>query len=57
MSFRAGDKSVLAAGMCFHFMPALWLDDGGLEITEPILITENGYECLCTTERRLFIKD
>jgi len=56
MSFRSGDKSVMAPGMVFHFMPALWLDDGGLEITEPILITETGYECLCTTERKLFVK-
>ena len=57
MSFRRGDKSVLKPGMTFHFMPALWLDDGGLEITEPILITENGVECLCNTPRRLFVKD
>ncbi len=57
MSFRAGDKSILQAGMTFHFMPALWLDDGGLEITEPILITDNGAECLCTTSRKLFINE
>ena len=57
MSFRAGDMSELKPGMIFHFMPALWLDDGGLEITEPILITEDGVECLCTTERKLFVKD
>lgn len=57
MSFRRGDKTVLEPGMTFHFMPALWLDDGGLEITEPILITETGVECLCTTPRRLFVKD
>ncbi|MEM7429160.1 MAG: ectoine hydrolase DoeA [Pseudomonadota bacterium] len=57
MSFRRGDKTVLKPGMTFHFMPALWLDDGGLEITEPILITETGVECLCTTPRELFIKD
>ena len=57
MSFRRGDKTVLEPGMTFHFMPALWLDDGGLEITEPILITETGVECLCNTPRRLFIKD
>jgi len=56
MSFRRGDMSVLQAGMTFHFMPALWLDDGGLELTEPILITDNGYECLCNTPRELFIK-
>jgi ectoine hydrolase len=56
MSFRAGDKTVLQPGMTFHFMPALWLDDGGLEITEPIVITESGAECLCRTPRELFVK-
>ncbi|MEL7430153.1 MAG: ectoine hydrolase DoeA [Pseudomonadota bacterium] len=57
MSFRRGDKTVLQPGMTFHFMPALWLDDGGLEITEPILITDTGSECLCNTPRKLFIKE
>jgi len=57
MSFRRGDVSELRTGMTFHFMPALWLDDGGLEITEPILITETGVECLCRTPRMLFVKD
>lgn len=56
MSFRRGDKSVLKPGMTFHFMPALWLDDGGLELTEPILITENGCECLCKTPRKMTVK-
>ena len=56
MSFRRGDKTVLKPGMTFHFMPALWLDDGGLEITEPILITETGVECLCATPRQLLVK-
>jgi ectoine hydrolase len=57
MSFRAGDLSELKPNMCFHFMPGLWLDDGGIEITEPFRITEDGYECLCTTPRQLFVKD
>ena len=57
MSFRAGDKTVLEAGMTFHFMPALWLDDGGLEITEPIVITQTGAECLCSTPRALVVKE
>ena len=56
MSFRRGDMSVLKPGMTFHFMPALWLDDGGLEITEPILITEQSHECLCTTPRQMTVK-
>ncbi len=56
ISFRRGDTTILEPGMTFHFMPALWLDDGGLEITEPILITDTGYECLCTTPRELWVK-
>ena len=55
ISFRRGDKTVLEPGMTFHFMPALWLDDGGLEITEPIRITETGHQCFCTTPRKLFV--
>ena len=55
ISFRRGDKTILEPGMTFHFMPALWLDDGGLEITEPIRITETGHECFCTTPRKLFV--
>ena len=56
MSFRRGDETVMEPGMTFHLMPALWLDDGGLEITESILITETGVECLAQTPRRLFVK-
>jgi ectoine hydrolase len=56
ISFRPGDTTILESGMTFHFMPALWLDDGGLEITEPILITETGHECLCTTPREMSVK-
>jgi len=56
MSFRRGDTTELQAGMTFHLMPALWLDDGGLEITEPILITETGVECFCSTPRELVVK-
>jgi len=56
MSFRRGDKTVLEAGMTFHFMPALWLDDGGIEITEPILITEQGHECFSSLPRELNVK-
>jgi ectoine hydrolase len=55
MSFRRGDTSELKPGMCFHFMPALWLDDGGLEMSEPILITEDGVECLTSTPRPMHI--
>lgn len=56
-SIRLEDKTVLEPGMTFHFMPALWMDDWGLETTETILIKENGAaEALCSVPRQLFIK-
>ena len=56
MSFRAGDLTEFHPGMCFHFMPALWLDDGAIEITEPILITGTGCEKFCDTDGGLWQK-
>ena len=56
MSLRPGDRSVLQPGMCFHFIPALWFDDWGLEITESFLVTETGAECLADVPRKLFVK-
>ena len=56
-SIRTEDDTVLAAGMTFHFMPALWMDSWGLETTETILIKESGpAETLCDIERKLFVK-
>ena len=57
MSLRPGDKTVLEPGMTFHFMTGLWLETMGLEITESILITETGVECLANVPRKLFVKN
>ena len=56
MSLRRGDRTVLEENMTLHFMPALWLDDGGLELSETIRITATGAECLCQTPRKLAVK-
>lgn len=56
VSFRPGDKTVLEPNMTFHFMPALWFDDWGLETTESIVITETGAETLADVPRKLFVK-
>jgi ectoine hydrolase len=56
LSIRRGDPTVLQPDMTLHFMPALWLDDGGLELSESILITPQGAECLCKTPRNLVVK-
>ncbi|CAM5761793.1 ectoine hydrolase DoeA [Labrys miyagiensis] len=56
MSLRPGDRTELKPGMTFHFMTGLWLETMGLEITESILITPNGVECLSSVPRQLFVK-
>lgn len=55
-SLRASDETILQPGMTYHFMPGIWKDDWGIEITESILITETGVELLVDFPRQLFTK-
>lgn len=56
ISLRIEDETVLESGMTFHFMPGLWMEDWGLEITESILIRPEGpAECFCDRPRKLFV--
>ncbi|WP_346914912.1 M24 family metallopeptidase [uncultured Roseibium sp.] len=58
ISIRDEDETILEPGMTFHFMPGLWMDDWGLEITESILIRDKGpAECFCSKPRKLYVKD
>jgi ectoine hydrolase len=45
LSLRRGDLTVLQENMTIHFMPALWLDDGGIEMSESILIGAQAPRC------------
>lgn len=56
MSLRPGDQTLLQPGMTFHFIPAVWQDDWGMEITESFVVTENRAETLSDVPRELFIK-
>lgn len=56
MSFRDSDRSELKPGMVFHFMPGLWLEDWGIEITESIVITGDGCRAMADVPRRLMVK-
>tara|TARA_B100001123_G_scaffold302246_1_gene337358 strand:- start:607 stop:1791 length:1185 start_codon:yes stop_codon:yes gene_type:complete len=57
ISFRPSDESILEPGMTFHFMPGLWMDDWGLEITESLVIRDDGpAEPLADYPRELFVK-
>lgn len=57
ISLRTEDQTPLQPGMTFHFMPGLWMDTWGIEITESILITADGpAETFCNRPRRIFVK-
>ena len=57
LSLRAGDKTVLEPNMTIHFMPGIWMDDWGIEISECFRVTETGAETFCDFPRKLFVKD
>lgn len=53
-SMRKGDETVLEPNMTFHCIPALWLDDYGLVISESFVVTETGARKLTDYPARLF---
>ena len=56
MSLRGTDQTVLEENMTFHFMPAIWFDDWGFEMTESIRVSQSGGECLSSVPRQLLVK-
>ena len=55
MSLRPGERTMLEENMTFHFMPGIWLDDWGLEVTESIVIGKTSAELLSDVPRDLVI--
>ncbi|MHB1407436.1 MAG: M24 family metallopeptidase [Desulfitobacteriaceae bacterium] len=55
-SIRPGDKTILQPNMTFHLIPGIWLDDYGVEISEPFRVTETGCELFVNFPRKLFVK-
>ena len=56
-SIRENDYTVLKPNMTFHFIPGLWFDQFGIEISETVRVTETGCEVLTNFQRELLIKD
>lgn len=55
-SLRKGDRTVLEPNMTFHCIPAIWLDDYGLVISESFVVTETGARTFADYPRKLFSK-
>jgi len=57
ISLRDSDESVFEPGMTFHFMPGLWMDTWGMEITESFVVVEDGPgEPLADVPRAMHVK-
>lgn len=57
-SFRKGDKNILKENMTFHCIPALWLQNYGIVISESFIVTKKGAQRLTNYEQKLFdLKD
>ena len=52
-SMRKGDRTILEPNMTFHCIPAIWLDDYGLVISESFVVTDAGAKTFADFPRRL----
>ncbi|MCK1732217.1 Xaa-Pro peptidase family protein [Bradyrhizobium sp. 142] len=55
-SLRAGDRTELEPNMTFHCIPAIWMEQYGLVISETFAVTERGAECFASFPRVLLSK-
>ena len=57
-SFRKGDKNILKENMTFHCIPALWLKNYGIVISESFIVKKKRAEKLTNYDQKLFdLKD
>lgn len=55
-SIRSTDRTVLEPNMTFHCIPAIWMEDYGLVISESFAMTESGAKTFADFPRQLFVK-
>ncbi|MER9567352.1 Xaa-Pro peptidase family protein [Mesorhizobium sp. M0571] len=56
MSLRPGDTTVLEPNMTFHVLLGMWMDGWGYALSESVVVTERGAECLSNVPRGLRVK-
>lgn len=55
VSLRPGDTTVLEPGMCLHVMLGIWAAGSGYEVSEPLIVTEDGAELLTGLPQRVLV--
>lgn len=56
ISLRPGDRSILEPGNTVHCILGMWMEGWGLEVSETILVSEQGAECLTQFPREVHMK-
>lgn len=56
ISLRQGDRTELRPGHVLHSILGMWMEGWGMEISETILMTEQGCETLTMYPREIFVK-
>jgi ectoine hydrolase len=56
ISLRPGDESIFEPGNTVHCILGMWMEGWGLEVSETILVTETGAECLTKFPRDVHVK-
>ncbi len=56
VSLRPGEATELQAGMAFHVIMGIWEDGWGYELSEPVLVTDDGVEQLTRSPRTLLVR-
>ena len=55
VSLRAAEDTVLQKNMTLHVMLGMWMDGWGMEISETVVVTDAGAECLTRFPRKVHI--
>ncbi|HYM99172.1 MAG TPA: M24 family metallopeptidase, partial [Aestuariivirgaceae bacterium] len=56
ISLRPGDRTILVPNNTIHCILGMWMEGWGLEISETILVTDRGAECLTNFPRDIYVK-
>jgi len=57
VSLRGDDNTLLRPNMTLHVMLGMWMDDWGMELSETVVITKTGVECLTQFDRDVQVVD
>lgn len=54
ISLRPGETTLLEPGMTLHVILGMWMDGWGMELSETMLVTDSGVDCLTNFNREVF---